>query len=37
MTRSQIENCAHWTQQEQPEELNRILSDWLATLPKDRR
>ncbi len=25
-----IENCGHWTQQEQPEELNRIILDWLA-------
>ncbi len=24
-----IEDCGHWTQQEQPEELNRILIDWL--------
>ncbi|MDA0351039.1 MAG: alpha/beta hydrolase [Chloroflexi bacterium] len=34
LTRGHIENCAHWTQQERPEELNRILLDWLATLPK---
>ena len=26
-----IENCGHWTQQEQPEELNRILLDWLGS------
>ncbi len=25
-----IENCGHWTQQERPEELNRIILDWLA-------
>lgn len=25
-----IEDCGHWTQQEKPEELNRILLDWLA-------
>lgn len=25
-----IENCGHWTQQERPDELNRILLDWLA-------
>ncbi len=25
-----IENCGHWTQQEQPDELNRIILDWLA-------
>ncbi|MEN8183714.1 MAG: alpha/beta hydrolase [Myxococcota bacterium] len=24
-----IEKCGHWTQQEKPEELNRILLDWL--------
>ena len=33
LTRGHIENCAHWTQQERPEELNRILLDWLAGLP----
>ena len=25
-----IEKCGHWTQQEKPEELNRILLDWLG-------
>ena len=25
-----IERCGHWTQQERPEELNRILADWLG-------
>lgn len=25
-----IEKCGHWTQQEKPEELNRILVDWLS-------
>jgi pimeloyl-ACP methyl ester carboxylesterase len=25
-----IERCGHWTQQEKPDELNRILVDWLA-------
>ncbi len=25
-----IERCGHWTQQEKPDELNRILSDWLV-------
>jgi len=25
-----IENCGHWTQQEKPAELNRIMLDWLA-------
>ena len=24
-----VEKCGHWTQQERPEELNRILCDWL--------
>ena len=24
-----IAGCGHWTQQEKPEELNRILSEWL--------
>ncbi|MEW6776864.1 MAG: alpha/beta hydrolase [Bdellovibrionota bacterium] len=24
-----IKDCGHWTQQEQPEELNRIMVDWL--------
>jgi pimeloyl-ACP methyl ester carboxylesterase len=25
-----IPRCGHWTQQERPHELNRILVDWLA-------
>ena len=25
-----IEDCGHWTQQEKPDELNRIILDWLA-------
>ncbi len=25
-----IEDCGHWTQQEKPDELNRIVLDWLA-------
>ena len=33
LTRGHIEHCAHWTQQERPEELNRILLDWLAAPP----
>ena len=32
LSRGHIENCAHWTQQEAPEELNRILVDWLRAL-----
>ena len=33
LTRGHIEDCGHWTQQERPEEFNRILIDWLHTLP----
>jgi pimeloyl-ACP methyl ester carboxylesterase len=25
-----IEGCGHWTQQEKPDELNRIMVDWLS-------
>jgi soluble epoxide hydrolase/lipid-phosphate phosphatase len=32
LTRGHIEECSHWTQQEAPDELNRILIDWLAAL-----
>ena len=32
LSRGHIENCGHWTQQEEPDELNRILVDWLKTL-----
>lgn len=28
-----LEGCGHWIQQERPEEVNRILTDWLASLP----
>jgi len=35
LQRGHIEDCAHWTQQERPQELNRILLDWLATLPTE--
>lgn len=28
-----LEGCGHWIQQERPEEINRILTDWLASLP----
>ena len=24
-----IEGCGHWTQQEKPDELNAIMTDWL--------
>jgi soluble epoxide hydrolase/lipid-phosphate phosphatase len=33
LARGHIEACSHWTQQEAPDELNRILIDWLTTLP----
>ena len=33
LQRGHIEQCGHWTQQERPDELNRILLDWLAGLP----
>jgi len=32
LTRAHIEQCGHWTQQEEPEQLNRILLDWLRSL-----
>ncbi|WP_214414028.1 alpha/beta fold hydrolase [Sphaerisporangium fuscum] len=28
-----LEGCGHWIQQERPEEVNRILTGWLASLP----
>jgi len=28
----QIKDCAHWTQQEQPDEVNRLLLDFLQDL-----
>ncbi|MFE7135544.1 alpha/beta fold hydrolase [Streptomyces sp. NPDC057638] len=28
-----LDGCGHWIQQERPEEVNRILLDWLAALP----
>jgi pimeloyl-ACP methyl ester carboxylesterase len=28
-----IDDCGHWIQQERPEEVNRILTGWLAILP----
>ncbi len=33
LTRGHIERCGHWTQQEAPDELNRILIEWLGRLP----
>ncbi|MGI8552644.1 MAG: alpha/beta fold hydrolase [Dehalococcoidia bacterium] len=32
-----IPNCSHWVQQEQPELVNRLMLDFLAGLPADRR
>ena len=28
-----LEGCGHWIQQERPEEINRLLTEWLAGLP----
>ncbi|MCG7523473.1 alpha/beta hydrolase [Streptomyces sp. OfavH-34-F] len=28
-----LAGCGHWIQQERPAEVNRLLTDWLATLP----
>ncbi|GGZ40946.1 epoxide hydrolase [Streptomyces poonensis] len=28
-----LDDCGHWIQQERPAEVNRILTDWLASLP----
>jgi pimeloyl-ACP methyl ester carboxylesterase len=28
-----LDGCGHWIQQERPAEVNRLLTDWLATLP----
>ena len=28
-----LDGCGHWTQQERPEDVNRLLLDWLARLP----
>ncbi|MEU6339657.1 alpha/beta hydrolase [Streptomyces sp. NPDC046977] len=28
-----LDDCGHWVQQERPDEVNRILVDWLAGLP----
>jgi pimeloyl-ACP methyl ester carboxylesterase len=28
-----LEDCGHWIQQERPEEVNRLLTAWLASLP----
>lgn len=31
LTRAHIEDCSHWTQQEHPDEVNRILLNWLES------
>ncbi|MFI1255539.1 alpha/beta fold hydrolase [Streptomyces netropsis] len=28
-----LDGCGHWIQQERPHEINRLLTDWLASLP----
>ncbi|HSA49726.1 MAG TPA: alpha/beta hydrolase [Yinghuangia sp.] len=28
-----LDDCGHWIQQERPDEVNRLLVDWLASLP----
>jgi hypothetical protein len=28
-----LDGCGHWVQQERPAEVNRLLTDWLSTLP----
>ncbi|WP_406492644.1 alpha/beta hydrolase [Streptomyces sp. NBC_01604] len=30
-----LEGCGHWIQQEHPDEVNRLLTAWLAALPTD--
>ena len=27
-----LDGCGHWVQQERPDEVNRLLTDWLATV-----
>ena len=34
LSRGHIEECGHWTQQEEPEALNKILLEWLGGLPR---
>ncbi|MCX5087986.1 alpha/beta hydrolase [Streptomyces sp. NBC_00365] len=31
-----LDDCGHWIQQERPEDVNRILIDWLARVTSDR-
>ncbi|MGI5170227.1 alpha/beta fold hydrolase [Spirillospora sp. CA-253888] len=30
-----LDGCGHWIQRERPDEVNRLLIDWLASLPTD--
>jgi pimeloyl-ACP methyl ester carboxylesterase len=30
-----VERCGHWTQQEHPDELNRVMIDWLDRRYRD--
>jgi microsomal epoxide hydrolase/non-specific protein-tyrosine kinase len=32
LTKKLIKDCGHWTQQEQPEEVNRLIIEWLGDL-----
>jgi len=32
LTKRLVGNCGHWTQQEQPEEVNRLILDFLRDL-----
>ena len=32
-----LDGCGHWTQQERPADVNRLLGDWLARLPSGER
>ncbi len=34
LTRTLIKDCGHWTQQEQPAEVNRLILEFLADLRK---
>lgn len=36
LTRHTIEGCGHWTPEEKPNELNRLMLGWLATLDRSR-
>ncbi|MEU3993523.1 alpha/beta hydrolase [Streptomyces platensis] len=29
-----LDGCGHWVQQERPEEVNRLMADWLRSLPE---